>query len=162
MQMEETALESFGDNGNYTNDDENGSEGFGGKNGVRLSWSGISKLVVVKEINAGIMRSSISAPSNKKKDAPPAPRKSRLSLGSTKEVVTKAILKDVSASAEPGKILALMGPSGSGKVRFLCVEQVVISYTYYVILISSYALIFTAAVFSHRDFSDEFIGCTCW
>eukprot|EP00957_Ditylum_brightwellii_P014579 1098541-Ditylum_brightwellii.AAC.1 len=61
------------------------------------------------------MRSSISAPSNNKKDAPPAPRKSRLSLGSTKEVVTKAILKDVSASAEPGKILALMGPSGSGK-----------------------------------------------
>jgi ABC-type multidrug transport system fused ATPase/permease subunit len=69
-----------------------------------LRWSRITKRVEVKEVNVGLLRSSIAAPPALSEDA----RKSGPQI--------KTILNEVSGSAVPGEVLALMGPSGSGKV----------------------------------------------
>jgi ABC-type multidrug transport system fused ATPase/permease subunit len=72
--------------------------------GCFLRWSRITKRVEVKEVNVGLLRSSIAAPPALSEDA----RKSGPQI--------KTILNEVSGSAVPGEVLALMGPSGSGKV----------------------------------------------
>lgn len=64
-------------------------------NGFHLRWSRISKSVQVKEVASGLLRGSISASSK--------------SMGP----IIKNILDDVSGSAIPGEILAIMGPSGA-------------------------------------------------
>jgi ABC-type multidrug transport system fused ATPase/permease subunit len=69
-----------------------------------LRWSRITKRVEVKEVNVGLLRSSIAAA--------PSPSEDAKTSGSQ----IKTILNEVSGSAVPGEVLALMGPSGSGKV----------------------------------------------
>jgi len=77
-----------------------------------LRWERITKSVEIQEMNSGLLRSSIATPSK-----------------STKEIVKKqgkqkkVILTEVSGSAAPSEVLALMGPSGSGvsTFRLLCV-----------------------------------------
>jgi ABC-type multidrug transport system fused ATPase/permease subunit len=70
--------------------------------GCYLRWSRITKRVEVKEVNAGLLRSSIAA----------SPTEDLQKSGPQ----IKLILNEVSGSAAPGEVLALMGPSGSGKV----------------------------------------------
>jgi ABC-type multidrug transport system fused ATPase/permease subunit len=72
--------------------------------GCYLRWSRITKRVEVKEVNVGLLRSSIAAA--------PSPSEDAKTSGSQ----IKTILNEVSGSAVPGEVLALMGPSGSGKV----------------------------------------------
>jgi ABC-type multidrug transport system fused ATPase/permease subunit len=74
--------------------------------GCHLRWSRIKKSVEVREVNAGLLRSSIAAPT--------ASQLKEIKKGGPQ---IKNILNEVSGSAAPGQILALMGPSGSGKVR---------------------------------------------
>ena len=68
-----------------------------------LRWERVTKTVEIQEINSGLLRSSIATPST-----------------STKELVKKQgkrkkiILNEISGSAAPSEVLALMGPSGSG------------------------------------------------
>ena len=69
-----------------------------------LRWSRITKTVEVVEANSGLLNSSIS---------------SQTSTTAKKGPTQKTILNEVSGCANPGEIMALMGPSGSGKVRFL-------------------------------------------
>jgi len=76
-----------------------------GKKGLNLRWSRLSKKVEIQEQNSGLLRSSIATPS----------QESREELAHTATPI-KTILNDVSGMASPGEILALMGPSGSGKV----------------------------------------------
>jgi len=76
-----------------------------GKKGLNLRWSRLSKKVEIQEQNSGLLRSSIATPS----------QESREELARTATPI-KTILNDVSGMASPGEILALMGPSGSGKV----------------------------------------------
>lgn len=64
--------------------------------GFHLRWSRLSKTVQVKEVNAGLLRGSIASKSNDK--AGP---------------VLKTIMDEVSGSAKPGEVLAMMGPSGT-------------------------------------------------
>ena len=76
------------------------------RTGCHLRWCRITKRVEVREMNSGLLRGSIAAPT----------------LSTTQEIKKqgpqiKTILDEVSGSASPGEILALMGPSGSGKVR---------------------------------------------
>ena len=84
--------------------------------GYFLRWSRLRKSVEVRDSQRGLLRSSISTgnfDADTRKSGP----------------VEKVILNDVSACAAPGELLAVMGPSGSGKVRtmrakflnFLCV-----------------------------------------
>lgn len=73
------------------------------RDGFHLQWSRLQKSVEVRETSSGLIRSSIAG-----KDP------SKLA-GPTKKV----ILNQVSGYAAPGEVLALMGPSGSGKVRYL-------------------------------------------
>lgn len=58
---------------------------------------------------SGLIRASIAAPPSSSPDA----KKKGLTTN------MKTILNEVSGTAAPGEILALMGPSGSGKVRLL-------------------------------------------
>ena len=71
--------------------------------GYFMRWSRLRKTVEVREAQTGLLRSSISSAKPDTTD-----KKSRVSQ--------KVILNEVSAYAAPGEILALMGPSGSGKV----------------------------------------------
>lgn len=74
------------------------------KEGYFMRWSRLRKSVEVRDAQTGLLRSSISSPNidaDTRKSGP----------------VVKVILNDVSACAAPGELLAVMGPSGSGKVR---------------------------------------------
>jgi ABC-type multidrug transport system fused ATPase/permease subunit len=73
--------------------------------GCYLRWNRITKRVEVKEVNAGLLRSSIAAPPPSEESRKSGPQ-------------IKTILNQVSGSAIPGEVLALMGPSGSGKVFY--------------------------------------------
>jgi ABC-type multidrug transport system fused ATPase/permease subunit len=73
--------------------------------GCCLRWNRIKKRVEVKEVNAGLLRSSIAAPPPSEESRKSGPQ-------------IKTILNQVSGSAIPGEVLALMGPSGSGKVFY--------------------------------------------
>jgi ABC-type multidrug transport system fused ATPase/permease subunit len=77
-----------------------------GKKGLHLRWSRLVKSVEIREQNSGLLRGSISTPSHQSNE-------------DFKKAVTqtKTILNEVSGTASPGEVLALMGPSGSGKVR---------------------------------------------
>lgn len=70
--------------------------------GSCLEWINISKTVEIREKSKGLMRASISRPTQEEQ-----------TLNNTKKV----ILNQVSGSAQPGQVLAIMGPSGSGKVK---------------------------------------------
>jgi hypothetical protein len=70
--------------------------------GFHLRWSRIVKRVQVKELSSGLLRGSIAS----------YQAGSRESLSRACPVV-KTILDEVSGSAEPGEVLALMGPSGA-------------------------------------------------
>lgn len=77
------------------------------KEGYFMRWSRLSKSVEVRDAQTGLLRSSISATNfdaDTRKSGP----------------VIKVILNEVSACAAPGELLAVMGPSGSGKVRTIC------------------------------------------
>lgn len=113
---------------------ENGGHAADGatkKRGCHIRWSRITKVVDVKESSGGLLRGSIAGgkappPSSSRagqkggdvdgndsktdggKDAGPA--------AST----TKVILCEVSGEAKAGQVMALMGPSGSGKVSYVC------------------------------------------
>lgn len=66
-----------------------------------MRWSRVVKKVHVKEIAEGLMRGSISTTTKSLR-------------GSTKSgPVIKTILDEVSGSAKPGEVLAMMGPSGA-------------------------------------------------
>ena len=67
-----------------------------------LRWSKISKTVEVRTKSAGLMSFSISRTqtTNSKKN----------------DDTRKVILNQVTGYANPGEVLAIMGPSGSGKV----------------------------------------------
>jgi ABC-type protease/lipase transport system fused ATPase/permease subunit len=66
-----------------------------------MRWSRLVKTVQVKETKEGLMRGSISSPA----------KSSRESLTKSGPVI-KTILDEVSGSAKPGEVLAMMGPSG--------------------------------------------------
>lgn len=70
--------------------------------GFHLRWSRIVKKVQVKELSSGLLRGSIASQTAGSRD----------SLSRACPVV-KTILDEVSGSAEPGEVLALMGPSGA-------------------------------------------------
>ena len=73
-----------------------------GNVGFQLRWSRLVKKVQVKETSSGLLRGSIAS-----------------QTGATRESFSKAcpvvktILDEVSGSAEPGEVVALMGPSGA-------------------------------------------------
>jgi ABC-type multidrug transport system fused ATPase/permease subunit len=77
-----------------------------GKKGLHLRWSRLVKSVEIREQNSGLLRGSISTPSHQSHED--------FKKSGTQ---TKTILNEVSGTASPGEVLALMGPSGSGKVR---------------------------------------------
>lgn len=66
-----------------------------------MRWSRLVKKVQVKETTEGLMRGSISTPT----------QSSRRSTKSGPSI--KAILEEVSGSAKPGEVLAMMGASGA-------------------------------------------------
>jgi ABC-type multidrug transport system ATPase subunit len=72
--------------------------------GLTLRWSRLEKTVQVSEVNTGLLRGSIAAPSMR-------------SMSEVRKTgpILKTILSEVSGYAEPGQVLAMMGPSGSGK-----------------------------------------------
>lgn len=82
------------------------AEGDASKEGFTMRWSRIRKTVEIKEAQVGLIRGSISAP-NIDADTKKGGK------------VEKVILNDVSGAAFPGEVLALMGPSGSGKSSLL-------------------------------------------
>jgi ABC-type multidrug transport system fused ATPase/permease subunit len=77
-----------------------------GKKGLHLRWSRLTKSVEIHEQNSGLLRGSIATPNHQSKED--------FKKAGTQ---TKVILNEVSGTASPGEVLALMGPSGSGKVR---------------------------------------------
>jgi len=81
-------------------------ESTGGKSEMLLRWTRISKAVTLKDEQRGLMRSSIAGPV------------SEVSARGKRET-EKCILDQVSGSALPGTVTALIGPSGSGKTTLL-------------------------------------------
>jgi hypothetical protein len=80
--------------------------GEGEEMGLFLRWSRIHKAVTIKEDNSGLLRGSIVSPNT---------RGSAVSLNhdpsikATTKSVKKVILHNVSGSAAPGQVLAMMG-----------------------------------------------------
>lgn len=108
-----------------------------------VGWSRLEKFVEVREATSGLLRSSIAQPvvapgKDKKKPGP----------------ITKCILNQVSGYAAPGELLALMGPSGSGKVR---AQTITVSFT------KCYRLfVFSLLAHDRLLFTDESLKCTIW
>jgi len=76
-----------------------------GKRGLFLRWSKLVKSVEIHEHNSGLLRTSIATPSQSSSED-----------FKKQGAQIKTILNEVSGTASPGEVLALMGPSGSGKV----------------------------------------------
>ena len=103
------------------------------KKGCHIRWSRITKVVDVKESSGGLLRGSIAGKSSRPSPASASADKGDGENGSVvnddrvaggKDVglptsTTKVILNEVSGEAKAGQVMALMGPSGSGKAR-LC------------------------------------------
>lgn len=90
--------------------------------GKHLRWTRITKSVEIKDTNTGLLRGSIAAAAIVEttdiEDQVTSNAKSsnqQESTGDSNKVNMKTILHQVSGSAAPGEVLALMGPSGSGK-----------------------------------------------
>ena len=69
--------------------------------GFCLRWNRLVKKVQVKELSSGLLRGSITSHIVKSGDL------------FSKASVVKTILDEVSGSAKPGEVTALMGPSGA-------------------------------------------------
>ena len=91
--------------------------------GKHLRWTRITKSVEIKDVNTGLLRGSIAATNHNSDVEEVMPSSSSTQLEETTSSSTnkptssamKTILNGVSGSASPGQVLALMGPSGSGK-----------------------------------------------
>jgi hypothetical protein len=84
-------------------DIESPPEGISAAHGFHLRWSRVFKTVQVKEATSGLLRGSIAAPSASSRESFAA---------KSGGPVIKTILDEVSGSAKPGEVLAMMGPSG--------------------------------------------------
>jgi hypothetical protein len=73
------------------------------QSGFHVQWSQLIKTVIVQESNAGLLRGSIASVSSTHNEG------SNVKIGP----VVKTILNEVSGSAKPGEVLAMMGPSGT-------------------------------------------------
>eukprot|EP00536_Pseudo-nitzschia_multiseries_P003790 jgi/Psemu1/323184/estExt_fgenesh1_pg.C_590040 len=99
--------------------------GSGPDDGIFLRWSRITKTVVIKSDNSGLLRGSIAAPtSQSREDFRKLVARRQFSVpnignSNRNRNNKKVILDSVSAYAAPGEILAMMGPSGSGKTSLL-------------------------------------------
>lgn len=71
--------------------------------GFHLRWSRVVKTVQIKAATSGLLRGSIAAPSSSSRESFAA---------KSGGPVIKTILDEVSGSAKPGEVLAMMGPSG--------------------------------------------------
>ena len=106
--------------------------------GKHLRWTRIAKSVEIKDTNAGLLRGSIAGKvelemtdkasptptddDDEEQQATATATGASPSLSTSLRVASapsssknKTILNGVSGSASPGQVLALMGPSGSGK-----------------------------------------------
>jgi hypothetical protein len=86
--------------------------------GFHLRWSRVFKTVQVKENNSGLLRGSIAAPSGSSRESFAA---------KSGGPVIKTILDEVSGSAKPGEVLAMMGPSGKKRASSDRIDLVMMS-----------------------------------
>lgn len=94
--------------------------------GKHLRWTRITKSVEIKDTNTGLLRGSIAAAAIVETTDIEDQVTSNAKLSNQQEstvdsnkINMKTILHQVSGSAAPGEVLALMGPSGSGKYYIL-------------------------------------------
>ena len=98
----------------------------------------------MKEVNAGLLRSSIAAPSPSEESRKSGPQ-------------IKTILNQVSGSAIPGEVLALMGPSGSGKVFYFI--NIIIFFFRFVLHFSEQSPLVFSVLPSLPSALDKYAGC---